>query len=414
MWRACSVKETIDIIMDKMYHQDGISPPKVKEKHMRELLEMCTMETPFYAPNGQLYQQIDGVSMGSPLGPMFANFYMSEIEERSKEMIKEMKIYCRYVDDIFIVASKYDDIEKMRRVLKNNSVLNFTKEIGLDNKLPFLDILLEKRGEGLFKSVYAKTTDKGRCLNATSECPDRYKRSVYKYYIMRAFKYSSDYERLHIELERVKKMLVNNGYLNSDIDKEIKRWFEKSINEENEKERKGDINIYYRNYMSTAYKTDEKVIKDIIRKNVKTKDSNKKLNLIIYYQNSKVKNMVMTNNRSPKLTDMQKYNVNYKFECKVGNCEARVPKVVYIGMTQTRLTRRITMHMQTMSSAIMKHYIDEHDRKPMRKEIVDSTKVVKRYDNYQRLSISEALLIKRENPILNRQDMDYSKVLKLF
>jgi len=31
--------------------------------------------------NGQLYQQTDGVAMGSPLGPLMANVFMCHLEE---------------------------------------------------------------------------------------------------------------------------------------------------------------------------------------------------------------------------------------------------------------------------------------------------------------------------------------------
>ncbi|XP_076053809.1 uncharacterized protein LOC143032740 isoform X2 [Oratosquilla oratoria] len=40
------------------------------------------MEAPFYGPDGKMRIQVDGVAMGSPLGPLFANFYMGSIEEK--------------------------------------------------------------------------------------------------------------------------------------------------------------------------------------------------------------------------------------------------------------------------------------------------------------------------------------------
>ena len=47
---------------------------------MKELLLVCTTETPFKTPTGDIYTQVDGVAMGSPLGPLFANFYMANLE----------------------------------------------------------------------------------------------------------------------------------------------------------------------------------------------------------------------------------------------------------------------------------------------------------------------------------------------
>ena len=46
---------------------------------LRLLLEVCTKETPF-KNSGQEYIQEETVSMGSPLRPTFAHFYMSHVE----------------------------------------------------------------------------------------------------------------------------------------------------------------------------------------------------------------------------------------------------------------------------------------------------------------------------------------------
>ena len=72
------VMETIDIICNEIYHRGTSPPPTVPEQMMRDLLTICTTQTPFDFNNSQ-YLQLDGVSMGSPLGPTFADFYMSNL-----------------------------------------------------------------------------------------------------------------------------------------------------------------------------------------------------------------------------------------------------------------------------------------------------------------------------------------------
>ena len=49
----------------------------------------------------QHYRQVDGVSMGSPLGPMMADYYMAELEEQllNEDKISNPVKYHRYVDD---------------------------------------------------------------------------------------------------------------------------------------------------------------------------------------------------------------------------------------------------------------------------------------------------------------------------
>lgn len=50
--------------------------------------------------NGSLYEQIDGVAMGSPLGPLMANTFMCSIEEKLESEDKLPSFYKRYVDDV--------------------------------------------------------------------------------------------------------------------------------------------------------------------------------------------------------------------------------------------------------------------------------------------------------------------------
>jgi len=49
--------------------------------------------------NGQLYQQTDGVALGSPLGPLMANAFMCHLEETLTRDGLMPQLYKRYVDD---------------------------------------------------------------------------------------------------------------------------------------------------------------------------------------------------------------------------------------------------------------------------------------------------------------------------
>ena len=73
------ITSTINIILNAVYEHPTIPPPNIQKQVLEQLLHICTSETPF-KHNGQVYKQINGVSMGSPLGPTFGDFYMSYVE----------------------------------------------------------------------------------------------------------------------------------------------------------------------------------------------------------------------------------------------------------------------------------------------------------------------------------------------
>ena len=61
-------------------------------------------KTPFFL-NDQLYRQIDGVSMGSPLGPTLADILMTAFEDEIVRPLSSnvIKFYSRYVDDTLVL-----------------------------------------------------------------------------------------------------------------------------------------------------------------------------------------------------------------------------------------------------------------------------------------------------------------------
>ena len=73
------LKQTIDIILRKVYDEKLIST-KIKCGNMRELLLLCTQGVTFTFDN-ETYTRVDRVMMGSPLGALFANIYMCELED---------------------------------------------------------------------------------------------------------------------------------------------------------------------------------------------------------------------------------------------------------------------------------------------------------------------------------------------
>ena len=405
------VHRTINIILDKVYNHPILPAPVIPKHTLRDLLLVCTTEVPFRDMDGKMFVQIDGVAMGSPLGPTFANFFMAEVEDRALTNIHP-SLYCRYIDDIFVICH-LDTLKLLQQEMMTISGMNFTIEESVDHKLPFLNVLVDTREDRVKTTVYRKPTDVGRCLNELSECPDRYKVSVIKGFLFRAKTLCSERADMLLEINRSKQILVNNGYSNKLIDDEIRKFLRKETTPQQPQQQRTTHKIYYKNFMNPNYKRNEKSIKEIINNNVRIINNSDHLQVVIYYKSIKTSNLVMKNNQSPKLRELARTCLIYDFTCQTGECKhLQQQKVRYSGLTTCTLSKRLTFHIQ--NGAIRKHYESCHGRNITRAEIVAMTKARCYERDVRRLEILEALIIQREDPEINRQDTGKCKVLKLY
>ena len=94
------VHETISFAADLLYSDENYTPDIDKETFVT-LLKMVSVNVMFTSRTCEYYRQIDGVAMGSPVGPLLANIFLSQYDS---EIALHSKLYFRYVDDI--VSSK--------------------------------------------------------------------------------------------------------------------------------------------------------------------------------------------------------------------------------------------------------------------------------------------------------------------
>ena len=403
------IDRTIDIILEHTYNNDELKAPKIPKDILKNLLELCTKKAPFRSPGGSLYLQVEGVAMGSPLGPTFANFYMGHLEKLILSNDNSPpSIYTRYVDDIFLQVESVEQLIDLRERFQNNSVLKFTYELSVQNKLPFLDVLVEPKNKRFHTTVYHKPTNHGVCLNAHSECVERYKKSVVINYLNRAYKITGNWHDFHNEVVHIKQMLINNNFSNSTVDSLVNKFLQGKQNRSlNAEDHQVNTPIFYQAQMHEHYRIDERIIRELVTRNVKCNDPNNKLNVIIYYKNLRTSNLIMKNNLTSDPSPLRQTNVVYKFSCSFPHSQAED----YIGMTQTTLSRRLTMHSQTGS--IYEHFINHHNEKPTRSQLTENTIIMTRADNRFKLAVKEALLILNHAPTINRQHENFTTILKV-
>ena len=102
------LQETIDITINLIFnHNPNLN---ITKKELKKLFLFATSHTHFII-NSQFYNKIDGVAIGSPLAPVFANNFMGFYESKwlNEYNLNKPKFYLRYVDDILAAFGKEQD-----------------------------------------------------------------------------------------------------------------------------------------------------------------------------------------------------------------------------------------------------------------------------------------------------------------
>ena len=322
---------------------------------------------------------------------------MGVVEERVFSNTHQPKFYCRYIDDTFVSVENEEKLTGLVQAFRENSKLNFTHEVSVDGTLPFPDICVGQVGSSFNTSVFTKATNTGMCLSGTSECPERYLKSVVKAYAVRALSHSSTWKQVHEEMERFSQVLVENGYSNKMVEQQIRNSIHRWYTNPNQEEPQGQgrkLKLYYQAHMTTAHKDEEKRLKRIIKEDVKPTNPDDDIYLTIYDKNRKTSNLVLKNSPPHEGNPLKEHHVVYHFRCQNLGCTQS-----YIGMTTTRFSKRISCHLQ--EGAIFQHHTRDHGRHPNREEIIAGMDIIGRQRDPQRLRYLEALCILQHRPSLN-------------
>ena len=208
------VGETIEIISNQIFANCVVFEGLDRSQFI-QLLSLAVRNCHFTF-NNRIYQQIDGVAMGSPLGPLFANIFMSFHEKtwlhNCPSLFKPL-LYRRYVDDCFLLFKSLNHVPLFLDYLnRQHPSISFTSELEKDGKLPFLDVEIFRSNGKFSTSVYRKPTFTGLFTNFHSFIPLAYKRSLVSCLLHRIFNLCSNYENFHAQLEVVRKLFNLNGF----------------------------------------------------------------------------------------------------------------------------------------------------------------------------------------------------------
>ena len=171
-----SLEETIDICTNTLF--ENMEKVGLSKIEFKELLSLATKES-YFTFNRQLYNQVDGVAMGSPLGPTLANAFLVHFEKNwLQNCPSDFKphYYRRYVDDIFVLFTSPKHLEAFRNFLNGRHAnMSFTTEREKQNRMSFLDIAIIREDKTFTTSVYRKPTFSGVYTHFGSLLPSTYK-----------------------------------------------------------------------------------------------------------------------------------------------------------------------------------------------------------------------------------------------
>ena len=318
------LQEVIDICTKSLYNDMGTKPavPKTVFKH---LLHFATSSVEF-SFNDNIYRQIDGVAMGSPLGPILANIFVGSLEHKLFQNNKKPEIYVRYVDDIFVMfKNKHEHLSFLNNLNKLHSSLSFTCECEVENKIAFLDVLVERVNNTFTTTVYRKPTFNGLYVRWESFCSRRRKTNLIATLTNRALKICSA-SKLDGELNNITSILQKNGYPDDVISVVMKKTIANAKRVKSFGPKKCSVPIHLPYIGSISHKFEEELSSSVSK-------CFGAVRLRVVFESRPQ----MQAASKDKLPITMNSNVIYKFTCQCGDW--------YIGRTSQRLQTRINQHV---------------------------------------------------------------------
>ena len=379
--------ETIEIILDSIYTKNVTFFHNLKRIDLKNLLVVCTQKSHFQF-NGEYYDQVDGVSMGSPLGPLFANFFMSHFEITHMEKLKEfgINLWLRYVDDVFSTAESREDAEKCLEYINGlHPNIKFTIEHELDNKLPFLDTCVQRRVGKYVTTVYHKATFTGVYLNWNSLTARRYKIGLIKCLTNRILRICTEEDDILVELAKLEHLLQLNNYPLHIVKEEMEKTVKiHKKQQQTEKDKSKNTRFLVLPYVNRKCEDFAHRIRHLVNSNFADMDFN------VAFQTPRTIGNLFPFKDKIKL-NVEKSMLVYRISCK--QCDAD-----YIGKTKRILFHRVKEH-QAKGSACYIHA----STNPGHEMNYESIEVIDQASNDLKLRIKELLHILKRKPSLNKQ-----------
>ena len=388
LFTSVPVDETISIVVEKAFKDDWFNRTynlNMSKVGLTKLLEVATKNQLFQF-DGDLYIQTNGVAMGSPLGPLMANSFLCYIEEKLESTSQLPSFYKRYVDDTLVIG---EDLNKLTALLNTlneaHESLSFTMEVAQNGRIPFLGMMITKVGKKLQTEVYRKPTDKGLYTHYQSHIDVKYKRTLVRTMLHRAYMLSSSWIQFQDECERLRGIFSKLCYPTNLFEAAVQKFVSEKVSETQK-----TSNITSLDSDSIRFTLPFKDQRSCDRVKKQLNDLSAKVGAKIkpIFTSKKLNDVLRIKEKKHGLVNQQ--NVVYFFKCDL--CEAG-----YVGYTCRHLHQRIEEHK---TSAVGTHYAECHGNL---NSLNESFKVLKHCTDKLECLIYEMLYIKELKPSLNKQ-----------
>ena len=377
------LSESIELATDYVYDDENTNQPPFSREIFKKLLVFATGG--IFSFNGNYYKQIDGVTMGSPLGPTLANLFLANLEKNWLSLNHSPLLYRRYVDDIICIFDDNNNyLEFFNFINSQHPNLKFTCELG-NKELPFLDVKVVMKDIEFETSIYRKDTYTGLLLNYSAMCPLIWKKGLVLGLLTRAYTACSNWKLFHEEIQNICKFLCENNYPKSFVENIISNFLH---NKFNNSQRDDSIESVRYTFKIPYIGNPSLVLKKKLRKLFKKCE----IDVNIVFSTSKVSSYFSLKDRTnPAL----KASVIYQFSCLDD------PSCSYIGKTKRHLQIRIGEHLKG-PSAIFGH-ISKCQVCQNNSNNNNQFKCIQSGNSDFELQILEALYILQNRPSLNVQ-----------
>ncbi|CAM4849385.1 unnamed protein product [Rotaria magnacalcarata] len=388
------VKEAIDIVVESMEKSKTIKNTPFNKKQFKKLLELAVCNVPFRFMN-EYYIQCDGVAMGSPLGPILADMFMSKLENKLNKFSKNKpQVWLRYVDDILCIFDNKQNIDNvLESINKWHKNISFTREKEIDNTIHFLDVLIIRNinTNKYDTTIYKKPTNTNLYLLYESNQPRKYKLGLIRTQTIRILLLCSSDRYSNQELIDLEKTLGENGYPKHIIRRGIRegkiittKIINKHKNNNNNNNNNNSTSIKKKIFFTlTYYGHESNILVSRIQKLCKRFLPHLEINITLKNTNT-LKNTFLSIQKGVDEENKLKKLV-YQIPCKK-NCNYS-----YIGETNRSLTTRIKEHKEDIRKAKENSNTAQHVFEKNHSFDFDNTRILSSEINWKRRVIKESL-----------------------